>query len=80
MSHPMRFPHLHHLTWAALLPPVEHWRRVAAVIFACLALLAVWPIDTLREAALHPLGGFAVGVILGGMTGVAFVVRQCKRR
>jgi hypothetical protein len=80
MSLLMRFPHLHHLTWAALLPRIENWRRVAVALFACLALLAIWQIDTLREAALQPLGGFALGVILGCTTGVAFVVRQRKRR
>ena len=80
MSHLMRFPHLRHLTCAALLLRIENWRRVAVAPFACLALWAVWQIDTLREAALQPLGGLALGVILGSMTGVAVVVRQRKRR
>jgi hypothetical protein len=75
----MRFPHLHRLTWAALLLRFENWRRVAVALFACLALWVVWQIDTLREAALQPLGGLALGVILGGMTGVAVVVRHRKR-
>ena len=80
MSHLMRFPHLHRLTWTALLPPVENRLLVAVALFACLALLAVWHIDIIREAALEPLGAFALGVTLGTMTGVGFVVRQRGRR
>ena len=49
---------------------------VAIAVFVYLALLAVWEIDTIRVAPLEPMGAFILGVILGAMTGVGFVVRQ----
>jgi len=49
---------------------------VAIALFAFLAPLAFWEFDTIRAAPLEPLGAFALGVILGVMTGVGFVVRQ----
>ena len=49
---------------------------VAIALFVYLALLAVWEIDTIRLAPLEPMGAFILGVILGAMTGVGFVVRQ----
>lgn len=52
-------------------------RLLAAVaLFIFLALLAVWQIDTIRAAPLEPLGALTLGVILGAMTAVGFVVRQ----
>ena len=52
---------------------------VAAALFAYLALLVVWKIDTLQADSLEPWGVLTVGVILGAMTGVGFVVRHCWR-
>lgn len=77
MFHLRRFPYLHHPGWATLLPPVESRLVVAAGLFACLALLALWEIETIRAAPLEPLGALILGVILGATTAVGFVV--CRR-
>ena len=52
---------------------------VSAALFAYMALLAVWIINTLRDAPLEPLGALTLGVILGAMTGVGFVMHRCWR-
>lgn len=52
---------------------------VAAALFAYMALLAVWEIETLRAAPLEPWDALTLGVILGAMTGVGFVVHHCWR-
>jgi hypothetical protein len=57
----------------------RHYRNrllVAVALLVYLALLVVWQIDTLRRAPLEPLSVFILGVILGAMTAVGFVVRQ----
>jgi len=48
---------------------------VPIALFVCLALLAVWEIDTIQAAPLEPMGAFVLGVILGAMTGLGVVVR-----
>ena len=48
----------------------------AGALMVYLALLAVWQIDIIRTAPLEPTGVFILGVILGAMTGLGFVVRQ----
>jgi hypothetical protein len=60
-------------------PLHRHYRKrllVAVALLGYLALLVVWQIDTLRRAPLEPLSVFILGVILGAMTAVGFVVRQ----
>ena len=52
---------------------------VAAALFAYLALLVVWEIDTIQADTLEPWGALTLGVILGAMTGVGFVVHHCWR-
>jgi len=76
----MRFPDLHRLTLATLLLPVEKQMLTAVALYAFLASLAVRDFDTVREAPFEPLGAFALGVILGAITGVGLVVRQRWRR
>jgi hypothetical protein len=75
MSHLERLLHLYRLTCGAL-QPFERQMLVAIALFALLAPLAFWEFDAIRAAPLEPLGAFALGVILGVMTGVGFVVRQ----
>ena len=52
---------------------------VAVALFICLALLAAWQIGAIRAAPLEHMGALTLGVILGAMTAVGFVVRQCWR-
>ena len=52
---------------------------VAATLFVYLALLVVWQIDTLQSGPFEPWDVLTLGVILGAMTGVGFVVRHCWR-
>ena len=75
MSHLKQFLPPHRLTWAALLP-FERQMLVVIALFAILAPLASWQFDTFQAAPMESLGAFAVGVSLGAMTGVGFVVRQ----
>jgi hypothetical protein len=49
---------------------------VPVALLVCLALLAVWAIDTLNGVLMEPMSAFILGVILGAMTGDGFVVRQ----
>lgn len=58
------------------LPPAEKRLVVAVGLFACLALLAVWEIESIRAAPLEPSGALILGVILGATTAVGFVVRR----
>jgi hypothetical protein len=53
---------------------------VATALSALLAPLAAWEFDTIRAAPLEPLGAFALGFILGVMTGVIYAMRQRWRR
>ena len=60
-------------------PLHRHYRNrllVSVALLIYLALLAVWQIDTIRTAPLEPISAFILGVILGAMTGLGFVVRQ----
>jgi hypothetical protein len=52
---------------------------VAAVLFAYLALLVVWKVETVRAGPLEPWGVLTLGAILGAMTGVGFVVHHYLR-
>ena len=49
---------------------------IAVVLFLYLALLAAWEIETIRADPLELRGALTLGVILGAMTGVGFVVRN----
>lgn len=49
---------------------------VPVTLLIYLALLSVWEILTIRAAPLEPTGVFILGVILGAMSGLGFVVRQ----
>jgi len=53
---------------------------VAVVLFVYLALMTVWQIDTIHTAPLELQGALTLGVILGAMTGMGFVVRYSWRR
>jgi hypothetical protein len=57
----------------------RHYRNrllVPVALLVCLALLAVWAIDTLKGVLMEPMRAFILGVILGAMTGLGFVVRR----
>jgi hypothetical protein len=49
---------------------------VPVALLVYLALLAVWEFGTLSEDPFDPTDAFVLGVILGAMTGLGFVVRQ----
>ena len=56
----------------------RHQNRLLAAValFVYLTLLAVWQIAAIQEARLEPLVALILGVILGAMTAIGFVVRQ----
>ena len=49
---------------------------IAVALFICLALLAVWQIETIREGPLDSLDVFTLGLTLGAMTCVGLLVRR----
>ena len=75
-----RFLQAHHRTSVAPLLPVEKQMLATIALFAVLAPLAVWEFDAVRAAPMEPLGAFALGVILGAMTGLGIIVRERWRR
>ena len=76
MSPLERFLQAQHRMCITPLLPVEKQMLVAIALFAMLAPLAVWEFDAIRAAPMDPLGAFALGVILGAMTGLGIVVLQ----
>lgn len=80
MFRPERSLRVQHRTWVTPLLPVEKQMLVVISLFALLAPLAAWELDNIRAVPLEPLGAFALGFILGMMTGVIYMMRQRWRR
>jgi len=52
-------------------------RLLASIgLFVYLAVLAIWQIDSIHSAATEPIRAFTLGVILGAMTCLGFVIRR----
>ena len=49
---------------------------VAVTLFVFLALLAVWEITTISTTPVEHFGVLRLGVILGALTGLGFVMRR----
>lgn len=76
MSNLERFLQRQHQTWATSLLPVEKQMLVAMALLAMLAPLVFPEFATNRALHAEPLAAFALGFVLGAMTGMIFVVRQ----
>ena len=49
---------------------------VTVVLFVYLALLAVWEITIMGPFPMEPFGALPLGIMLGALTGLGFVMRR----